>query len=94
MKNEPILDFREGSKERVELLKVKAGLLPQQQEPRRCLTVSSLSGLKQGEDEHGGDPVCGWRPARVDRPRQIPAFCESAGPSAPLALADVPAEDV
>lgn len=42
------------------------------------LILSTSLGLGQSEKDHGGDPVCGWGRACVDRGHQISAVCESA----------------
>lgn len=84
VKNEPILAFEKGSKERVELEKVNIAytqaLIKQQNLDTfihlKAKICTILPGATRPERKDGGDSVCDRRRTDMDQRDQIPAICE------------------
>lgn len=87
VKNEPILAFKEGSKERAELVKVNVAhtspnlsakssnlVIIMHLKPKTYYIV--LPGAKRAKRKDRGDSMCDRRRTDMDQRYQIPAVCE------------------
>lgn len=83
VKNEPILAFKEGSKERAELEKVniaraQAQINLQNRDILKQRLALFLPGTTKPKRKDGGDSMCDRRRTDLDQRYPIPAICEYA----------------